>query len=231
MSRSVKKGPYIHARAPQARRKRVEREAREEGSSRPGRAPPRSSPTSWATPSPCTTAASTFRSISPRIWSATNSASSPPPALSGDTPAKERPPASDVRRRAHMATRVKQKTAARRAISRDKRPHAVAKYIRISSRKVKIVIDLIRGKQVDDALAILMYTPEERRAGGGEAVQSRPSPTLRTTFRWTARGCTWPRCSPTKARRSSATGLRSHGRADVILKRSSHITIVLDQAK
>ena len=58
-----------------------------------------------------------------------------------------------------MATRVREK-AAKRAEQRDNRPHATAKYVRISSRKVKIVIDLIRGKQVDDALAILMYTPK-----------------------------------------------------------------------
>ena len=58
-----------------------------------------------------------------------------------------------------MATRIKQKAAARKA-NADKRPRAVARYIRISSRKVKIVIDLIRGKQVDQAAAILMYTPK-----------------------------------------------------------------------
>ena len=42
-----------------------------------------------------------------------------------------------------MATRVREKTA-KRAEQRDTRPHATAKYVRISSRKVKIVIDLIR---------------------------------------------------------------------------------------
>ena len=47
-----------------------------------------------------------------------------------------------------MATRSKEKTAARRA-NADKRPQAHAKYVRISPRKVKIVIDLIRGKNVD----------------------------------------------------------------------------------
>ena len=31
---------------------------------------------------------------------------------------------------------------------------------RISARKVKIVIDLIRGKNVGEALAILKYTPK-----------------------------------------------------------------------
>lgn len=33
-------------------------------------------------------------------------------------------------------------------------------YARISSRKVKIVIDLIRGKNVDEALAIVKFTPK-----------------------------------------------------------------------
>ena len=58
-----------------------------------------------------------------------------------------------------MATRMKEKAAARKA-NADKRPHAIVKNVRISSRKVKIVIDLIRGKKVDEAMAILMYTPK-----------------------------------------------------------------------
>ena len=37
---------------------------------------------------------------------------------------------------------------------------AEAKYVRISSRKVAIVANLIRGKKVDEALAILEYTPK-----------------------------------------------------------------------
>ena len=47
-----------------------------------------------------------------------------------------------------MATRTREKTAARKA-NADKRPRAIARYIRISSRKVKVVIDLIRGKSVN----------------------------------------------------------------------------------
>ena len=58
-----------------------------------------------------------------------------------------------------MATRIRDKAAARKA-NCDKRPRAIARYVRISSSKVKIVIDLIRGKKVDEALAILMYTPK-----------------------------------------------------------------------
>ena len=58
-----------------------------------------------------------------------------------------------------MATRVKVKAAARREAA-DKRPRATLKYARLSSRKAAIVIDLIRGKQVDEALGILMHTPK-----------------------------------------------------------------------
>ena len=37
---------------------------------------------------------------------------------------------------------------------------ATLKYARISARKVKIVADLIRGKNVDEALAIVKYVPK-----------------------------------------------------------------------
>lgn len=37
---------------------------------------------------------------------------------------------------------------------------AILRYARISSRKVNIVADLIRGKKVDEALAIIKFTPK-----------------------------------------------------------------------
>lgn len=37
---------------------------------------------------------------------------------------------------------------------------AILRYARISSRKVKIVADLIRGKKVDEAIAIVKFTPK-----------------------------------------------------------------------
>ena len=126
-----------------------------------------------------------------------------------------------------MATRSKQKTEARRA-GADKRPQAHAKYVRISSRKVKIVIDLIRGKNVDEAAAILMYTPKaaspvvlkvlnsaianavnnlemNRQDLYVAEVYANPGPTLK---RYVA---------------------RSRGSASPMLKRTSHISVVLDQ--
>ena len=54
-----------------------------------------------------------------------------------------------------MATREREKALKRRE-NKDKRARAVARYIRISPSKVRIVIDLIRGTKVDEARAILM---------------------------------------------------------------------------
>jgi len=126
-----------------------------------------------------------------------------------------------------MATRSKEKTAARRAAA-DKRPQAHAKYIRISPRKVKIVIDLIRGKSAEEAQAILTFTPKaaapvvlkilnsaianaennlemNRKDLYVAEVYANPGPTLK---RYVA---------------------RSRGSASPMLKRTSHISVVLDQ--
>ena len=56
-----------------------------------------------------------------------------------------------------MATNMKKKTA-RVEEKREKRPYAVAKYVRVSPYKVRTVLDLIRGKSVREAQAILEYS-------------------------------------------------------------------------
>ena len=128
-----------------------------------------------------------------------------------------------------MATRVKQKAAARKA-NADKRPRAIARYVRISSRKVKIVIDLIRGKKVDDALAILMYTPKSaapvvEKLLNSAIANAENNLEMNRDLLYVAE--VYANQGPTLKRYWA----RSHGRADQILKRTSHITIVLDEAK
>lgn len=49
---------------------------------------------------------------------------------------------------------------------------AQAKMVRISSRKVKLVIDLIRGKNIGEALAILQLTPKAASPVVGKVLQS-----------------------------------------------------------
>lgn len=86
-----------------------------------------------------------------------------------------------------MATRMREKAVVRRE-NADRRPRAIARYIRISSRKVKVVIDLIRGKRVADAEAILMHTPKapQSRCSSSCAL---PWPTRRTMRALTPTSC------------------------------------------
>ena len=128
-----------------------------------------------------------------------------------------------------MALRSKQKAAARRE-NAEKRPHATAKYIRISSRKVKIVIDLIRGKDVTEAEAILMYTPKaaseptlrllRSAIANAENNLDMSRDTLYVAEVFANQGPTLRRYRP-----------RSRGSASRIRKRTSHITIILDEKK
>ena len=128
-----------------------------------------------------------------------------------------------------MALRSKEKAAQRRE-NAEKRPHATAKYIRISARKVKIVIDLIRGKDVTEAEAILMYTPKaaseptlkllKSAIANAENNLDMSRDTLYVAEVFANQGPTLRRYRP-----------RSRGSASRIRKRTSHITIILDEKK
>ena len=126
-----------------------------------------------------------------------------------------------------MATRVKEKAAARKA-NADKRPHASVKYVRVAPRKAQIVVDLIRGKQVDEALAILQFTPK--------AASPVVEKLLNSAIANAENNLEMDRGSLYVAEVYANQGptlkrywARSHGRADMLHKRTSHITIVLDQ--
>lgn len=126
-----------------------------------------------------------------------------------------------------MATRVKEKAAARKA-NADKRPRATAKYIRVTPRKVKIVVDLIRGKHVDQALAILAYTPKSaapyvEKLLNSAIANAENNLEMDRSSLYVAEA--YANQGPTLKRYWA----RSHGRADMIKKHTSHITIVLDQ--
>lgn len=128
-----------------------------------------------------------------------------------------------------MATRQREK-AARRKAEADKRPHAVVRYVRISSRKVKPVIDLIRGKSVAQAQAILEFTPKSAASIVGKLLasavanaennQSMSKDTLMVAEVYANQG---PSLKRFRA--------KSRGMAGSIVKRTSHITIILDQVK
>ena len=105
---------------------------------------------------------------------------------------------------------------------------AVAKYIRITPRKVRIVLDLIRGKNVAEAFAILKFTPK----AGADVVEKvlrsavanaennfdMDADKLFVKTAYADQGPTLKRIHP-----------RSRGQAFKILKRTSHVTIVVDE--
>ena len=126
-----------------------------------------------------------------------------------------------------MASRSKEKTAVRRE-NADKRPRATAKYVRIATRKVTIVCDLIRGKSAKEALAILRYTPKAASEPMTKLLNSAIANAennleMNRDDLYVAE--VYANQGPTLMRFRA----RARGSASRIHKRTSHITIVLDQ--
>ena len=90
---------------------------------------------------------------------------------------------------------------------------ATAKYIRISPYKIRPVLDLIRGKKVTEAEAMLENIPK----AGSEPIDKAE---LYVKACYADQGPTLKRMQP-----------MAHGRGFRILKRTSHITVVVDNAK
>ena len=107
---------------------------------------------------------------------------------------------------------------------------ATLRYARISSRKVKIVADLIRGKKVDEALAIVKFTPKasseiiekllKSAIANAENIHNMKHEDLYIAEIYANQGPTLKRIRP--AAKGSAVRIR---------KRTSHITIVLRDDK
>lgn len=125
-----------------------------------------------------------------------------------------------------MATRSKEKAITRQE-SADKRPTAVARYIRISPFKVRIVLDIIRGKKYAEALAILENIPNtssepiikvlKSAAANAEHNLGLDRSDLFVAECFADQGPILKRVQPV-----------SKGRAHRINKRTSHITVILD---
>jgi large subunit ribosomal protein L22 len=105
---------------------------------------------------------------------------------------------------------------------------ANARHIRIAPRKVKLVIDLIRGKQVGEAISILRHTPRaaspvvekllNSAIANAEHNYSMDVNNLVISEIFVNQGPTMKRFRP-----------RAMGRASRINKRTSHITLVVSE--
>ncbi|WP_029893987.1 50S ribosomal protein L22 [Desulfohalovibrio reitneri] len=106
---------------------------------------------------------------------------------------------------------------------------AVAKFIRVSPRKTRLVADNIKGLPVEDALNMLRFTPKKPAKVLSKVLHSAVSnaeqlpgvdvDSLFVKHVQINEGPTWKRIMP-----------RAMGRAYRIRKRTSHITVVVDES-
>ena len=115
-----------------------------------------------------------------------------------------------------------------RNAQKDTRPSAKLSYARVSVQKACFVLDAVRGKDLDTALAVLRYNPRyasglikkliESAAANAENNNGMNRENLYVAECYANKGPTMKRIHP-----------RAQGRAYRIEKRTSHITVVLDE--
>ena len=128
-----------------------------------------------------------------------------------------------------MATRQRER-ALKNAENADKRPRAVAKNLGVSPSKVRVVLNIIRGKDYTEAVAILKNMPNvgaeysvkvlESAGANAENNLGMNKANLYVAECYADGAATLKRYQPV-----------SKGRAHSIKKRTSHITIILDEKK
>lgn len=105
---------------------------------------------------------------------------------------------------------------------------AIAKYVRMSPMKVGVVLDLIRGKDINEAFAILQYTPKDAAVVINKVLKSAVANAennhdldlekLYVAETFVGQGPTLKRFRP-----------HAQGRAFRINKKTSHITVVVKE--
>jgi len=104
------------------------------------------------------------------------------------------------------------------------------RHARTSAQKARLVVDLIRGQSVERALGILEFTPKRAAklvaktlrsaVANAEHAQRVDVDALYVKKAWVDEGPTAKRSLP-----------RAHGRATPVFKRTSHITVVVDERR
>ena len=129
-----------------------------------------------------------------------------------------------------MAKGHRSKIKRERNANKDTRPSAKLSYARVSVTKACFVLDAIRGKDLETALAVVTYNPRyasslvkkllESAAANAENNNGMKRENLYVAECYANKGPTMKRVRP-----------RAQGRAYRIEKRMSHITVVLDERK
>ncbi len=128
-----------------------------------------------------------------------------------------------------MATRQRVR-AERNAQNADKRPRAIAKNLGVSPSKVRIVLNIIRGKDYNEAVAILSNMPNVGAEYAVKVLESAGA-NAENNLGMNKANLYIAECYADGAATLKRFQPVSKGRAHSIKKRTSHITIILDEKK
>jgi len=105
---------------------------------------------------------------------------------------------------------------------------AKLKYLGVSAQKVRLVIDQLRGRKVDEALAILRYSPKLVARDLEKLVQSALANAQQQDAKLDVDALTISRATVDDGPPLKRARHRAQGRLFRILKRSCHVTVGLD---
>jgi len=103
---------------------------------------------------------------------------------------------------------------------------AVAKNTGVSPRKVRLLVDMIRGKKVDEALTILRFAPTPAARIVAKVVKSAAA-NADNNFQMEPANLKIAGIFADEARTLKRFRPRARGRANPILRRSCHITVIV----
>ena len=112
----------------------------------------------------------------------------------------------------------------------DKRPSAKLSNARVSSRKAGFVLDAIRGKDVEEAIGIVTYSPRYASKLIKKLIESAKA-NAKNNNNMDEDKLYVAECFAGNATNYKRMHPRAQGRAYSILKRNSHITVILDERK
>lgn len=107
---------------------------------------------------------------------------------------------------------------------------ATAKYVRISPRKARKVIDLVRGKLVNESLSILKFLPQKGARIISKVIKSAQA-NAENNFQMNKDRLIISSCYVNQGPSMKRYLPRAMGRATPIKKRLSHITIIVEEIK
>ncbi len=105
---------------------------------------------------------------------------------------------------------------------------ATAKQVRVSPQKAQLVLALIRGKKVDEALALLRFVPTPTARLVAKVVRSAAA-NAENNFQMLPSNLRIVRTYADKGVTMKRMRAKARGRVNPILKRSSHITVVVGE--